>query len=93
MIESLIYNCKFINNSAFSGWGGAFFGIDSEFGNFIIQNSEFIANKAYSSYINQAHGGAVMVTSSFNLFLSFCNFQDNIVAPYLTLTPLTYRYM
>lgn len=91
MSESLISNCKFINNSAFSGWGGAFFGIDSTKGNFIMYNSEFIGNKAYSSYINQGHGGALMVTSSFKLFMSFCTLIENTVLPYLDLTPLTYR--
>ena len=46
-VASNVVDCRFLQNSAYSGWGGAFFGTDS-LGAMYISGSEFANNNAYS---------------------------------------------
>lgn len=46
-VASNIKNCVFSQNSAYSGWGGAFFGTDS-LGPLYITTTTFTKNNAYS---------------------------------------------
>lgn len=48
-VASNINNCVFTQNSAYSGWGGAFFGTDS-LGPLYIKDTTFTKNNAYSRY-------------------------------------------
>eukprot|EP01032_Pedospumella_encystans_P016013 gene16013-18288_t len=88
-VASNIKNCVFTQNSAYSGWGGAFFGTDS-LGPLYITTTTFTKNNAYSSYTNAGHGGALMVASNFKVSVSHCDFHNNSALPYLQLVPLTY---
>ena len=89
-VTSNVLDCEFTGNSAFSGWGGAFFGTDTV-GTVYFQRTTFTNNIALSSYTNTGHGGAVMVASGFNMNMYDCSFTNNSALPYLHLVPLTYR--
>ena len=47
-----VSNCNFTDNQAHSGWGGAIYGVNSNFP-LTVSNSTFISNRAYSSYTNR----------------------------------------
>ena len=91
-LVSYLIDCVLSENVAYSGWGGAFYGVDSPYSQFNMLSSTFVGNRAYSSYITQSHGGALMITSTINLNISDCTFSNNSALPYLNLAPLTFRY-
>lgn len=92
MLVSYLVHCVLSENIAYSGWGGAFYGVDSPYSHFIMQSSSFVGNRAYSSYFTQSHGGALMITSKVHVNISDCTFANNSALPYLDVVPLTYRY-
>lgn len=92
MLVSYLVDCVLSENIAYSGWGGAFYGVDSPYSQFIMISSSFINNMAYSSYFTQSHGGALMITSKITVNISDCFFANNSALPYLHVVPLTYRY-
>ena len=51
----LISYCNFSNNQAQSGWGGAIYGVNSQYP-LTITHSQFTSNKAISSYTNRGMG-------------------------------------
>lgn len=91
MLVSYLVDCVLSENIAYSGWGGAFYGVDSPYSHFSMQSSSFVGNRAYSSYFTQSHGGALMITSNINVNISDCTFANNSALPYLDVVPLTYR--
>ena len=92
MLASYLVDCVLSENIAFSGWGGAFYGVDSPYSQFVMLSSSFVNNRAYSSYFTQSHGGALMITSKITVNISDCFFANNSALPYLHVVPLTYRY-
>ena len=92
MLVSYLVDCVLSENIAFSGWGGAFYGVDSPYSQFVMLSSSFVNNRAYSSYFTQSHGGALMITSKVTVNISDCFFANNSALPYLHVVPLTYRY-
>jgi predicted outer membrane repeat protein len=52
-VASNILDCSFSQNSAYSGWGGAFFGTDS-LGAMYVTRSSFDGNNAYSRWGSRA---------------------------------------
>lgn len=79
----------FDGNVAYSGWGGALYGTNTN-RPFSITNCRFTRNRAISSYTNKAEGGAIMVAETFTLMISHCLFEDNAAAPHVNAYPRTY---
>lgn len=87
-LEGEIYNTKFWNNTAFSGWGGGIFVTGNT--KLSIYNSAFHGNGAISSYTNTGQGGAIMVSSGSTLIVEGTKFVLNAAMPKVRVTPQTY---
>ena len=78
--QSSIKGTNFTDNFVWGGWGGAIFATDSPL-QVLIEECQFTANKAFSSYTFLAQGGAIMIShnSIANLYRNM--FVNNTASP------------